>query len=292
MSLIARRDVLRFGAAGLCASALPSELFAAPKVPKIPIGLQLYSIRDDCKKDFDGALKWVAEQGFEGVEFAGYYGYQNDAAGLRKKLDELKLKAAGTHIGAGALRGDALKKTVEFHKAIGCNFLIVPGDGDFTHPVKSKDFAEFMTKTAETLKAEGLSCGYHNHDREFTMKDGDKTYWDLFAERTSKDVILQQDVGHTVFAGADPVAYVRKHPGRTKTTHIKGRLPKGAPPEAKPFVGQDTIKWKDLVTAYYEVGGTEWFIIEQENYPDGKTPMECTKISLDNFRKILGEMGK
>jgi sugar phosphate isomerase/epimerase len=288
-----RRYVLRWtaGAAGLAvASRLPTLALAAKK--RIPIGLQLYSIRQDCQKDFDAALKWVAEQGFEGVEFAGYYKYKDDPKGLRKKLDELKLAAAGTHIGAGSFTEENLKKTIEFHKTIGCRFLIVPGDGRFTKPDESKEFAAFMSKAAQALKPHGLFCGYHNHTQEHEKKDGDKTYWDLFAERTSKDVILQNDVGHTRFAGLDPVDVLKKHPGRTRTTHIKGRLPKDAPATAKPFVGQDTIRWKDLVTACYDVAGTEWFIIEQENYPDGKSPMECTKISLDGFKKILTGMGK
>lgn len=289
-----RRSALRWtaGAAGLISLGRRPAFGAAAPKKRIPIGLQLYSIRGDCGKDFDAALKWVADQGFDGVEFAGYYKYKEDAKGLRKKLDELKLVAAGTHIRADSFVGDNLKKTVEFHKVLGCRFLIVPSDGRFTKPDESKVFATFMNDTAKALKPDGLACGYHNHSHEHEQKDGDKTYWDLFAERTSKDVILQNDVGHTRFAGLDPVDVIKKHPGRTKTTHIKGRLPKDAPATAKPFVGQDTIRWKELVTACYDVGGTEWFIIEQENYPDGKTPIECARISLDGFRKILTSMGK
>jgi sugar phosphate isomerase/epimerase len=287
---ITRREAIAWTAATAGAMAAPALALREEK--RIPIGLQLYSVRDVGGKDFDGMLKQVAEMGFEGVEFAGYGKYGKDPEGLRKKLDELKLVACGTHIGAGSFEGAKLKETIAFHKTIGCKFLIVPGDGRFFDPVKSKDYAEFLNKTAEALKPEGLFCGHHNHDKEHTAKDGDKSMWDHFAERTSKDVILQNDVGHTRYAGLDPVDVLKKHPGRTKSIHVKDRLPKDAPPAAKPFVGQGTIRWKELVTVCYEVAGTEWFVIEQENYPDKLSSMECTKISLDGFKKILKEMGK
>jgi sugar phosphate isomerase/epimerase len=292
MSLkITRRDALTLAGAGALAATLPLPTRAQAGPKRIPICVQLYSVRDECAKDFDAALAKIAEMGFEGVEFAGYHTYGNNPDGLRKKLDALKLKAAATHIGANSFVGDALKRTIEFHKTIGCKFLIVPGDARFTHPDKSKEFAELMNKTAEALKSEALFCGYHNHTAELAKAEGDKTYWDLFAERTGKEVVLQQDAGHTAYARVDPTALVRKYPGRTKTTHIKGRLPAGTQGK-QPFVGQDTIDWKAYATACYEVGGTEWFSIEQEDYPDGKSPMECTKISLDGFRAVLKSIGK
>jgi sugar phosphate isomerase/epimerase len=109
---------------------------------------------------------------------------------LRKKLDGLKLQVAGTHIGFDTLQGDDLKKTIEFHQIIGCKFLVVPSVGGFSDPERSKDLAEAFNSLAGILKPLGMACGYHNHIGEF-KKDGDRTCWELFAERTSKDVILQ-----------------------------------------------------------------------------------------------------
>jgi sugar phosphate isomerase/epimerase len=286
-----RRDFLRLGAAaGAIALARPSSLLAQDK-KHIPIGLQLYSVRDVLGKDFEGTLKQVAELGFEGVEFAGYGKYGKDPEGLRKLLDELKLKAAGTHIGAGSFAGDALKKTIDFHKTIGCKFLIVPGDGRYTKSdASNKEYAEFMTKAAEALKPEGLFTGHHNHTGEFAIeKESGKSYFDLFAERTSKDVVIQQDMGHTMAANVDPTAIVKKYPGRIRTTHIKNRPAKST--GKKPFVGEDNFDWKAYVTACYEVGGTEWFTLEQEEYPDGKSSMECTKISLEGLKAVLKDLG-
>lgn len=286
-----RRDLLRWSVAGAAALGAAPLLRASQDKKRIPLSVQMYSVRNI--KDIDEALKAMKDIGFDGVEFAGYGKYGNDAAGLRKKLDELGLKAAATHIGANSFVGDALKKTIDFHKAIGCNLLICPGDGRFTKAEESKQLAEIFNKGAEALKTEGLACGYHNHTAEFAKADGDKTWWDLFAERTSKDVVLQVDFGHALYAGVDCVALVKKTPGRVKTTHVKGRLPKGAKEQGKkPFVGQDTGDWKAILGACYEVGGTEWFSIEQEDYPDGISPTECVKISFEGLKKILADMGK
>ncbi len=282
---------MKLSAAGVLALAHGAPALAAPKkaVPrKIPIGLQLYSVRDACAKDMDGTLARVAEMGFAGVEFAGYHSYGKDPEGLRKKLDALKLKVAGTHIRADSFGPDKLKATIDFHKTIGCRFLIVPGDGRFTDPEKSKDYAKVMTETAAALKPEGLFCGHHNHTKEFE-KAGDKTYWDLFAERTSKDVILQNDLGWTKLAGYDPVDTIKRYPGRTRTAHFKAKLPKGAEGK-KPFIGQDIMDWKGIIVACDEVGGTEWFTIEQEDYPDGLSPLDCVRTSLTGLKKILAEM--
>jgi len=276
---VTRRDMIKWSAASALLTGGPQ----LSRLNQIPIGVQLYSVRDECAKDFDSALKQVAAMGFEGVEFAGYYRYKDDAAGLKTKLDELGLKAAGTHIGPGAFEGDNLKRTIAFHKTIGCTFLIVPGESRFTDPEKSKEYADVMNQAAQALKKEGIFCGHHNHTGEFKRAEG-KTYWELFGERTSQDVIFQMDIGWVRAAGLDPVELIKKFPGRIKTTHVKAKPPAG---RGKAYVGQDDFDWNRVLSACSGIGGTEWFLIEQEEYPEGKTPMECTKISLDGLKAIL-----
>ncbi|MDH7570519.1 MAG: sugar phosphate isomerase/epimerase [Armatimonadota bacterium] len=285
---LSRRAVLRLAGAGLAACWWSERAAAAAIIRKIPIAVQLYSVRTDCAQDFDAALARVAKMGFTGVEFAGYHSYSGKPAELRKRLDDLGLKVAGTHIGTGTLRGDALKKTVEFHQTIGCKFLIVPGDGAFTDPEKSKELADLFNQTAAALKPLGMACGYHNHTREL-QKAADKTYWDLFAERTTPDVVLQQDCGWTAAAGLDPVALIRRYPGRTRTTHFKPTVVRGDAGK-KAYLGQDSVDWAAVYRACATVGGTEWIIIEQETYPDGKSPMECTELSLAGLRKVIQEI--
>lgn len=279
---LSRRQFVKTSLVASVALGLKPQLWAEGTNPAISV--QLYSVRNDCAKDFDAALAEVAKMGFKGVEFAGYHKYGGKAAELRRKLDELGLKAAGTHIGTGSFRGDELKKTIEFHQTLGCKFLIVPGDGDFTNPEKSKALAETFNKTAEALKPLGMYCGYHNHTHEFTKVD-DTTYWHLFADRTVKDVVLQQDCGWSAAAGYDPVQLIKKYPGRTKITHFKPTVVNNDA-NKKPILGQDSVDWPAVLAACRQFGGTEWVTVEQEAYPDGKSPMECTQLSLEGLKKI------
>lgn len=281
---LTRRSFLELAGAVPLAWAAASGPHAA--AGRIPLAVQLYSVRGDCKTNFDAALEKVAAMGFEGVEFAGYYTYAGKGADLRKRLDALHLKAAGTHIQLDTLQGDALKATIDFHQAIGCRFLIVPGNPAFTDPERSKALAETFNQLAARLSPLGMATGYHNHTGEFKT-DGTKTFWDLFAERTTRDVILQQDCGWTFAAGFDPVAYVRKYPGRTRTTHFKPTVRQGETGR-KAILGQDSVDWKAVYEACASVGGTEWVVVEQETYPDGRPAMECTRESLAGLRKITG----
>ena len=123
---ISRRDLLKMGvgAAALCATGRGPLHAAAKTGKKIPIALQLYSLRDDCGKDLPGTLVAVGKLGYQAVEFAGYYG--RNAQQLRKLLDESDLKCCGTHTGLDTLLGDNLQRTIEFHKTLGNKFLIVP----------------------------------------------------------------------------------------------------------------------------------------------------------------------
>ena len=284
--LPSRRDVLR--AATLAAVAGPRLVAAADAPARTPmrVSVQLYSVRGDCAKDFDAALAAVAKMGFEGVEFAGYHGYKDRAADLKKRLDDLGLAVAGTHVPTASFRGDALERTIDFHRTLGCPFLIVPGDGDFTHPERSKSLAETFNAAAEKLAPAGMACGYHNHTKEFG-KDGDRTWWDLFAERTAKEVVLQLDVGWATDAGIDPAALIRRYPGRTRITHFK---PTAKGPDKKAIIGEDSVAWPAVIAACRDVGGTEWMTVEQEHCPDGRTAMDCTAASLAGLKKILAEL--
>jgi len=131
----------------------------------------------------------------------------------------------------------------------------------------------------------GMKTGFHNHDKEFNEYNN-STYWDYLALNTSSEVILQQDVGWTTYAGKDPVEYVKRYPGRTITTHYKVRLPEGT--EGKlPIIGQDTIDWLNLTKANIAVGGTLWIVVEQEEYPNGLTPLQAVEKSKLGLEKIL-----
>lgn len=282
--LISRRRFVQSAALTAAAAAI-QPLRAATAGKQIPISVQLYSVRGDCAKDFDATLATIAQLGFAGVEFAGYYNYKDKPKELRKRLDDLGLKASGTHIGTANFKPDKIQQVIEFHQEIGCKYLIVPMDGDFTKPDKSQALADVFNQAAATLKPHGMGCGYHNHKVEFD-KIGDTNHWELFAQRTSKDVILQIDFGWTAAAHQDGPDLVKRHPGRVTVCHLKPTVVDKEPGK-KAIFGEDSVDWPPILKALQEFGGTEWLTVEQEVYPDGRTPMECTALSFEALKKAL-----
>lgn len=250
---------------------------------KIGLALQLYSVRDDCAKDFEGTLKAVAEMGYEGVEFAGYYG--KTAIELRQMLDRFGLKVAGTHIGLETLLGDELKKTVEYNRVIGNKFLIVPGLAEERR--NSADAwaatAGVFNEVAKNLKPEGMQTGYHNHNIEFQPVSG-KMPWDIFFGLTAKEVIMQIDTGNAMHGGVKADAVVglmEKYPGRSCTVHLK----EFSSTNDKAILGEGEVKWKEFLSLCVAKGNTEWYIVEQESY--AYAPLECASRCLVNLKKII-----
>ncbi len=250
---------------------------------KIPIALQMYSLREDSARDFPAMLKVAADAGYEGVEFAGYHGLE--AKELRTILDDLGLKVAGTHAGLDTLLDDEFEKTVEFNKIIGNENLIVPGLPDeYRESIDAwKGAAALLNELAEKLEPHGMVTGYHNHWVEFQPAPDGVLPWDAFFGTAREDVVMQVDTGNAMYGGGDPVVYLEKYPGRAKTVHLKElREPK----EFAVFIGDGDVAWDDILRLCTTVGGTEWFIVEQESYPEGATPVESVARSLRNLRAM------
>lgn len=274
-----RRDFLKLTAAGaaLLGGGLETAVAAAAR-KRIPIGVQLYSVREQCAKDLPGVLKAVSAAGYKGVEFAGYYGYENKAKDLRKLLDDHGLVCCGTHTGLNTVKGDALKPTIEFNQILGNKYLIVPGMS-----ANSKqgwlDHAKFFNELAATLKPQGMLTGYHAHGGDFKKFDGE-TAWDIFFGNTKKEVVMQLDTGNTLDGGADPIAILKKYPGRATTIHLKEH---GGSPQT--VIGGGDIPWNE-VFALCEGKGTQWYIVEHER--GGPDPVGDVKRCFD----ALKTMGK
>lgn len=143
------------------------------KMAKIPIALQLYSVREDCARDLPATLKAVADMGYEGVEFAGYHG--RNATELKTLLQSTGLRSAGTHVYIDTLLGDELQKTIHFNHTLDNEFLIVPWLPEERGHSKAEwlKTAHLMNTIAEKLKPEGMRLGYHNHAVEFQLMDGE-----------------------------------------------------------------------------------------------------------------------
>jgi len=253
------------------------------------VSVQLWSVKHELAADFTGTLKKLAELGFDGVEFAGHFGpYADNPEGLRTLLNELGLEASGAHVGADQLGPDNIYKTIAFYKTLGTDFVVVPYDTRAFSDEGIEALIAELNAAAKTLAGYGMRTGYHNHAQEFGDYQN-ATYWDYLANNTPDNVILQLDVGWTTVAGKDAEAYIRQYPERTLSSHIKAGLPEGAE-DKKPLIGQDVIDWRTVITALKEVGGTQWLVLEQEEYPDGLTPLEAVEVSMQGLQEILSDL--
>jgi len=246
---------------------------------RIPIGLQLYSVREDCKRDLPGTITAVAKMGYKGVEFAGYYDRSDKQ--LRKMLDDNGLLCCGTHTGLDTLLGDNLARTIEFNRTLGNKYLIVPGLPEKYRNSRQAwlNTAKLFNELAEKVKPHGMRVGYHNHSIEFTAMDGELP-WDTFYGNTRKDVIMQIDVGNAIHGGADPLPYLYKYPGRAITVHVK----EFSKTNKKALIGEGDVNWKAFFALCKAVGQTEWYIVEQESY--AYPPLKCVEKCLRNLRKM------
>lgn len=281
-----RRDLLKWGAAAtaIWGANLPLTRAFAQQAGRTPrIGLQLYSVRNACEKDLPGVLKAVAEMGYQGVEFAGYYGRKADE--LKKLLDENKLRCCGTHIGLNTLLGDELAKTVEFNKTIGNRNLIVSymGEDRMGTEEKVKATAKLFNELSEKVKEEKIAdrsmrVGYHAHGGDF-KKLGDKTAWDIFFSNVGPEVAMQLDIGNCIGGGGDPYKILKEFPGRSFTIHLKEH---GGKPGA--VIGEGDVKWKEVFELCESTGNTRWYIVEQEAYAGA--PLDSVKKCIENLKKM------
>jgi sugar phosphate isomerase/epimerase len=180
-----------------------------------------------------------------------------------------------------------LAATIEFNQVLGNKHLIVPWlQPDESNPKQGwLKYAARFNELAEKVKPHGMVVGYHNHPHDFAPVDG-TTGWDILASNTKPEVVMQIDTGNAMSGGADPVAYLEKYPGRSVTVHIKefSKTNKNA------MIGEGDVKWDQILKLCRTVGGTKWFIIEEEK--DAYPPIEGVEISLKNFRKVRRQRGQ
>jgi len=246
---------------------------------KMHIGVQLYSIRNYIPSDVAGGFAAIKKMGYEGVEFAGYY--SKDAKTLRQMLDDSGLKCCGTHIGLQTMLGDQLKPTIEFNQVLGNRYLVVPALPGVKTADDWRRTAETFNQISDQLKPLDMRIGYHNHTVEFQPIDGQLPI-DLFLEKANQDVFLQLDIGHVMRAGADPLEFFKKHPGRALTVHVK----EFSATKKDAVIGEGDVKWPEVLQACATAGGTKWYIIEEES--GAYQGMEGIEKSLRGLEKLLG----
>jgi sugar phosphate isomerase/epimerase len=276
---VSRRSFLAFFAAAPLARPLWTAL---PTNKSIPVGLELYSVRNDLKKDLMGTVKSVAKLGYQCVEFyAPYYDWTLDyAKDVRKELDDLGVHCYSTHNHSQALMPDGIGKAIELNQALGARYVVLAHPGDVKDVDGWKRVAGMLNTANETLANHGMHAGYHNHDLEWRPVDGQMPI-ELIAANTDKSVMLQLDVGTCLEAGKDPVAWVEKNPGRIRSMHLKEWSPEKG---YRVLFGEGVAPWKKLFAAAEGTGGIEYYLIEQEgsDYSEMDTAERC----LSAYRKF------
>ena len=217
-----------------------------------PVAIQVYSVRDDAAADMMGTLKKIADMGYDGVEFAGFYGY--GAEEIRAELDKLGLKAVSSHVPFATLRSD-LEATAEYHKILGCKYIAVPYLEE-----KDRPGTENWQKTIDDILAigkylhsQGIQLLYHNHDFEFVKIDGKYALDMLYDAVPAEYLKTELDTCWVKFAGEDPAAYLHKYAGRSPIVHLKD------------FYVEGSVKDAATPYALINADGTDQEVLDSEN---------------------------
>lgn len=280
---------------------LPKGLFAATAA-KQTLGIQLYSIRDDMKKDPSGTLQQLSAMGYKNVEHAGYsqrkfYGY--NAKDFKKLLDDLGLLMPSGHTVMGKQHWDAAKNdftdewkyTVEDAAAVGQHYVISPWLDESLRK-NYDDFKAYMdvfNRSGALCKKSGMKFGYHNHDFEFSQQLNGKKIFDLILQNTDPSLVAQQlDIGNMYHAGGRAIEIIKQYPGRFELMHVKDEIKTekgemGGQYEST-VLGKGIIPVKEVIDLGKKSGGTRHFIIEQESY-QGQAPLDAVKEDLIVMKK-------
>ncbi|HEX7317286.1 MAG TPA: sugar phosphate isomerase/epimerase [Pyrinomonadaceae bacterium] len=256
----------------------PSALAAGRKLSRI--GMQLYTVRRELEKDFEGTLKQVAALGYREVEFAGYFGH--GPGEVKTLLERLKLDAPAAHVPLSGLRGD-LKALIDAAHTIGHKYLLVawlPPEERGTLD-NYRRLADLFNETGARIGREGIRFAYHNHDFEFAPIEG-KVPYDLLLERTDPRVVkLEMDLYWTVKGGASPVDYFEKHPGRFHLLHVKDM--DSTPRRFFADVGRGTIDFKSIFAQSRKAGVRHYFV---ENDEPAGSPFDSLRASIEYLKRL------
>lgn len=269
--MISRREfLLGAGAASFCAAASEDR--------RIPIGLQLFSVRNRCKEDLPGTLARVKEIGFECVELAGDYGHS--AAEFRSLLDGQGLVCCGAHVSLAQLQGPKYQATVDFLHGVGAKKAVVPGlPATFTKDLTGwRGAATLFVQLSGQLRKEGLELGYHNHAIEFKALEGERPL-DVFL-RSAPGVFFELDLGGAGYGGANPVEVLETYRRRTRMIHAKDYT------STKPdlMIGTGSMDWAALARDA-QSAAVDWYVIEH----DSKSGPDLSDIaeSYERFTRVV-----
>ena len=258
-------------------SGLSPLAFAAGK--RVPVGLELFSVREALTKDLPRTVSAVARMGYEVVEFyAPYFNWTPAyAREVRRLLDDLGIRCNSTHNNPASFTAEGLPKAIELNQIIGSRNIIMASAGRVDGIAGWRALGEQMTKVSGTLKPLGMGTGFHNHQTEWTAIDG-KRPMDVLAASTPQEFTLQLDVGTVMEAGVDPIPWINANPGRIRSIHCKDWTAGQKPDSAyRVLFGEGDSPWAKIFEAAETVGGVEYYLIEQEGsrFPELETAERC-----------------
>jgi sugar phosphate isomerase/epimerase len=242
------------------------------------IGLQLYTVRDRMKEDFDGTLAKVAGIGYREVEFAGYFG--RSPKDVKVSLDRAGLVSPSAHFNSSYL-GDQWPGVLESAGVIGQQYVVCSSVEEKLRqqPAAWQRIAEMFNQAGEAARKGGIQFAYHNHSFEFTPIEG-KLPYDILLDGTGPNLVkMEMDLYWAVNAGADPLAYFNRYPGRFSLVHVKGRDQGG---NMTQVAADNSIDWKALF-AQSEKAGIRHYFVEHDN---PQVPMESIRASYTYLRDL------
>ena len=242
------------------------------------VGLQLYTVRSEMGRDLPGTLARVAAIGYKEVEFAGYF--NRSATEIRNLVRQNNLTSPSTHVALNVIESNP-QKTFDDAKTIGQRWVTVPSlPGRLSSVDDCKAMAQRFNRAAAMAKAAGLRFAFHNHNAEF-RKIGDVAPFDVLLQETDPALVdFQMDLYWAVNAGADPLAYFARFPGRFKMVHVKDSA--GPPNHAQTNVGAGTIEFKKIF-AQSEKAGIEHYLVEHDQ---PSNPMEFIAASYQYLAEL------
>jgi len=304
-----REFLIQSGAALTAAAALAGNPFRLDANPLgLPIGLQLYTVKDELAKDYDGTLAQVAAVGYKEVELAGFFGKK--PAEIKASLDKAGLHCGSIHIPAS----DQLAEAIDYAKVIGAKYVISsvllpkrlteagtkPDWDTMITKLKAvtlddyKSIAEQCNQMGAQAKQAGLQFGYHNHNIEFKPFPGGIGYDELLRSTDPQLVKLELDCGWISAAGFNPATYLTKYPDRYRMLHIKDfkltskpSFGMWAPESPEPTeLGRGNVNYEPIFSAAQKAGHIEWYYVEQEPPYKDMPAMEAIKVDYEYLHKL------
>jgi sugar phosphate isomerase/epimerase len=267
----------------------------------LPLGLQLYSVRDLLPKDYEGTLRELCALGYREVEAAGFFG--RNASDVKHAMEQAGLHCVSAHYSYTDL-APHLDETIQFGKALGLEYIICasPGLPDGS-PAKSSNArvtraamtvadwrwnAEQFNRIGERVNAAGIKFGYHNHTAEFRTVNGVVIYDELLRLTDPAKVTMEMDCGWVIVGGKNPVDYLRRYPTRFSMLHVKDFKLSGAPgsdtePPPSAELGRGNIDYRPIFAVAKKANIKHTFI-EQEQYD--MPAMEALKIDAEYMKAL------